>query len=302
MAEATAISPEGRISPADTGIWKDEHVRAWRRIVRFIAAHGAVPGIQLAHAGWKASTAPPWQGRRAISSSEGAWQPVGVGDVPFSPETATPRALTQDEIGQVCTNWREAALRSLDAGFRVIEIHAAHGYLLHSFLSPLSNRRTDEYGGPFENRTRFLLRVASELRAAMPKDVPLLVRLSCTDWVADGWSLDDSVKLSRLLKLAGVDLVDCSSGGAAPNAIIPMGPGYQTAFAATIRQQANIATAAVGMITDPYQAETILKTGQADMVFLARAMLRDPNWPGRAAKALGLDAKDLFPVQYARGW
>jgi len=302
MAEATAVSPEGRISPADTGIWKEEHVGAWRRVVRFVADRGAVPGIQLAHAGWKASTAPPWQGGKAVPTEAGGWQPIGVGDQPFAENYPTPRQIVEKDIDRLCTDWRNAAVRALDAGFRFIEIHAAHGYLFHSFLSPLSNRRTDEYGGSFENRTRFLLRVARDLRATIPTDLPLFIRLSCTDWVEGGWSIDDSVRLAGLLRDVGVDLIDCSSGGAVPGAHIPVGPGYQTAFAEEIRRQVNIPTAAIGMITDPHQAETILRTGQADMVFLAREMLRDPYWPGRAARVLGVKAAGLLPVQYGRAW
>jgi 2,4-dienoyl-CoA reductase-like NADH-dependent reductase (Old Yellow Enzyme family) len=302
MAEATAVSPEGRISPADTGIWKDEHVAAWRRVGGFLADHGAVPGIQLAHAGWKASTAPPWRGGGAVSPEAGGWQPIGVGDKPFTDGYPTPRWMTEKDIDRVCIEWRDAAVRALDAGFRVIEIHAAHGYLFHSFLSPLSNRRTDEYGGPFANRVRFLLRVVRDLRETIPDRLPIFVRLSCTDWVEGGWSIDDSVRLATLLLDIGVDLIDCSSGGAAPGVKIPVGPGYQTAFAAEIRRQINIATAAVGMITDPHQADTILRTGQADMVFLAREMLRDPYWPGRAAKAFGVKTEGLLPVQYGRAW
>ena len=228
MAEATAISAEGRISPADTGIWKDEHVAAWRPIARFIAERGAVPGIQLAHAGWKASTAPPFQGGKAIPPEKGGWQPLGVGDEPFTQGYPKPRMLTEKDVEQLCTDWRHAALRALDAGFRVIEIHSAHGYLLHSFLSPLSNRRGDDFGGAFENRTKLVLRIAKELRNTIPADVPLFVRLSCTDWVAGGWTIEDSVRLAKLLKDLGVDLIDCSSGGAVPGAKIPIGPGYQT--------------------------------------------------------------------------
>jgi 2,4-dienoyl-CoA reductase-like NADH-dependent reductase (Old Yellow Enzyme family) len=302
MAEATAVSAEGRISPADTGIWNDEQIEPWRRVVRFVADHGAAPGIQLAHAGWKASTAPPWQGGQAVSPAAGGWQPLGVGDRPFADGYPTPRPMVADDIEQLCVAWRDAAGRAVAAGFRLIEIHAAHGYLFHSFLSPLSNHRTDEYGGPFENRARLLLRVTSELRSKIPGDIPLAVRLSCTDWVEGGWSLEDSVRLAVSLRELGVDLIDCSSGGAVAGAKIPVGPGYQTAFAEAIRRQCHIATAAVGMIADPRQAETILRTGQADLVFLAREMLRDPYWPARAAKVLGLEIAGLAPVQYGRAW
>ncbi len=302
MAEATAVTADGRISPADTGIWKDEHVTAWRRIVSFVAEHGAVPGIQLAHAGWKGSTVPPWQGRNLVPIGAGGWQPVGVGGEPFDEGYPVPRQLTEVDIDRLCIDWREAALRAVAAGFKLIEVHAAHGYLFHSFLSPLSNRRGDTYGGSFENRARFLLRVVKEVRAAIPGDMPLFVRLSCSDWTDGGWTIADSIRLAMLLRELGVDLIDCSSGGAVPKANIPLGPGYQTAFAAAIRLQAGIPTAAVGMITGPHQAETILSTGQADMVFLAREMLRDPYWPGRAAKALGHKTEGLLPIQYGRAW
>ena len=302
MAEATAVSAEGRISPGDTGIWKQEHVEPWRRVASFIADHGAVPGIQLAHAGWKGSTAAPWLGGNAVLAAQGGWQPVGVGAEPFTAGYPTPRQLTENDIAGLCTDWRDAALRALDAGFRTIEIHSAHGYLFHSFLSPLSNRRTDDYGGSFENRARLLLRVVQELRTTIPKELPLFVRLSCTDWVEGGWAIDDSVQLAGLLRDLGVDLIDCSSGGAVPGVKIPVGPGYQTPFAELIRRKSWIPTAAVGMITEPHQAETIIRTGQADMVFLAREMLRDPYWPGRAAKTLGVKTDGLLPVQYGRAW
>jgi 2,4-dienoyl-CoA reductase-like NADH-dependent reductase (Old Yellow Enzyme family) len=302
MAEATAVADVGRISPADTGIWKDEQVAPWRRVAQFIADQGAVPGIQLAHAGWKGSTAPPWLGGKAVAPEEGGWEPSGVGAEPFTEGYPRPRKMTADDIDRVCAQWRDAARRALDAGFKLIEIHAAHGYLLHSFYSPLSNRRTDEFGGSFENRTRLVLRVARELRGLIPADLPLAVRLSCTDWVESGWAIGDSVRLAATLRDAGVDLIDCSSGGAVAGATIPVGPGYQTAFAEAIRTQSRIATAAVGMITSPHQAETIVRTGQADCVFLARELLRDPYWPMRAAHILGASTEGLVPVQYGRAW
>ncbi len=302
MAEATAVSAEGRISPSDTGIWKDEHVGAWRRVAQFISAQGAVPAIQLAHAGWKASTAAPWLGGKAVDPQNGGWRSIGVGDTAFTDGYPIPRQATSEDIDRICREWRDAAGRAIEAGFEMIEIHAAHGYLLHSFLSPLSNRRVDEYGGSFENRTRLPLRVAKELRDILPTKMPLAVRLSCSDWMEGGWAIGDSVRLSSQLRDLGVDLIDCSSGGASPIAKIPVGPGYQTAFAEAIRRGSRIATAAVGMITSPIQAETILRSGQADLVFLAREMLRDPYWPARAARELGVSTAGMAPVQYGRAW
>lgn len=302
MAEATAVSAEGRISPGDTGIWNDAQKEAWRKVAGFIAEHGAVPGIQLAHAGWKGSTAAPWKGGKAVSAADGGWQPIGVGGIPFTDGYPTPIAMSESDIDAACEAWHTAAVRAVEAGFQVIEIHAAHGYLFNSFLSPLTNLRTDRYGGSFENRARFLLRVTNDLRATIPAEMPLFVRLSCVDWVDGGWALEDSIRLAIQLKELGVDLVDCSSGAVSPTAKIPVGPGYQTEFAAAIRAQAKIPTAAVGMITEAHQAETILRSGQADMVFLAREMLRDPYWPGRAAKALGVKTEGLLPVQYGRAW
>jgi 2,4-dienoyl-CoA reductase-like NADH-dependent reductase (Old Yellow Enzyme family) len=302
MAEATAVSPEGRISPQDTGIWKDEHVSAWRKVVRFLESHGAVPGIQLAHAGWKASTSPPWKGGEAVSTKDGGWEPIGVGNAPFTDGYPVPRQATKEDLERIRSHWRDAIRRALDAGFRLIEIHSAHGYLLNSFLSPLSNHRKDEYGGSFENRIRLLLEIIRDARAIVPSETPLFVRLSCSDWVQGGWTLEDSIQLSIRLREHGVDLIDCSSGGASPTAKIPVGPGYQTAFAAAIRREANIATAAVGMITDPVQAETILKSGQADMVLIARELLRDPYWPVRAARELRVSPDSFTPDQYLRAW
>lgn len=302
IAEATAVTSEGRISPGDTGIWKEEHVAAWKRIASFIGSHGAVPGIQLAHAGWKGSTAAPWKGGKAVPLPEGGWKPVGVGNEPFTDGYPVPRQLTSEELGQLCDQWVQATHRALAAGFKFIEIHSAHGYLLHSFLSPLANKRTDEYGGSFDNRIRLLLRIVKAVRSALPSELPLGVRLSCVDWVEGGWSVDDTVRLAGRLRESGVDLIDCSSGGAAPHAKIPVGPGYQTAFAEAVRRGAGPAVAAVGMITSPHQAETILRTGQADLIFLAREMLRDPYWPVHAARALGVSPDSFTPSQYARAW
>lgn len=302
MAEATAVSAEGRISPMDAGIWKDSQVDAWRRIVGFVQDRGAVAGIQLAHAGWKGSTDAPWRGGKEVPIPNGGWAPLGVDNQPFAEGYPTPVRIESSDIDRLCNAWRDAAMRAVDAGFRTIEIHAAHGYLFHSFLSPLSNRRNDDYGGTFENRTRFLLRVTRIVRDALPGDLPLFVRLSCTDWAEGGWSLEDSIRLALLLRDLGVDLIDCSSGGAVPKVKIPVAAGYQVPFAEAIRGKGKIPTAAVGMITEPRQAEEILRSGQADMVLLARQMLRDPYWPVRAAHALDIDLEARTPDQYLRAW
>jgi 2,4-dienoyl-CoA reductase-like NADH-dependent reductase (Old Yellow Enzyme family) len=278
----------------------DSHVDAWRPIVEFIHEHGAVSGIQLAHAGRKASTAAPWLGGAPIALNDGGWTPVAPSAIPFNAGHAVPKELSLEEIDQVVAEFEAAARRALQAGFQVVEIHSAHGYLLHEFLSPLSNHRTDDYGGSFENRIRILLRVAKTVRDVWPEDDPLFVRISATDWGESGWDLEQSVELCRRLKHVGVDLVDVSSGGAVPGVHIPFGPGYQVGFAAAIRREAGIATGAVGMISDPAQAETIIATQQADIVLLAREMLRDPYWPRRAAHALGVKIKP--PVQYERAW
>ncbi len=278
----------------------DSHVEAWRRIVEFVHEQGAASAIQLAHAGRKASTAAPWFGGAPIAIKDGGWSPVGPSAVPFNTGYAVPRELSAAEIDEVISDFAAAAGRALQAGFQVAEIHSAHGYLLHQFLSPLSNRRTDEFGGSFENRIRLPLLVAKTVRNVWPADQPIFVRISATDWAENGWDLPQSVELSRRLKGVGVDLVDVSSGGAVPNVPVPFGPGYQTGFAFTIRKEAGIATGAVGMISDPAQAETILSTGQADVVLLAREMLRDPYWPRRAAQTLGVKIKP--PVQYERAW
>lgn len=300
FTEATAVSAEGRISPADTGIYMDCHVDSWRPIVEFIHEQGAIAGIQLAHAGRKASTAVPWLGGAGIAIADGGWTPVAPSAIPFNAAYILPKELSAGEIDQVVTDFEAAARRVLRAGFRVVEIHSAHGYLLHEFLSPLSNQRTDEYGGSFENRTRMVLRVAKAVRDIWPQDKPVFVRISATDWALGGWDIDQSVELSRRLKGVGVDLIDVSSGGLVPNVQIPVGPGYQVNFAARIRREAGIATGAVGMITDSAQAETIISTEQADVVLLARELLRDPYWPRRAASELG--AKIKSPVQYERAW
>jgi 2,4-dienoyl-CoA reductase-like NADH-dependent reductase (Old Yellow Enzyme family) len=300
MTEASAVEERGRISAEDAGIYDDAHIASWRPIAEFVKGQGAVVGMQLAHAGRKGSTAAPSAGGKGVSVADGGWQPIAPSATPFDAAYPVPRALEPEEIREVVGAFRKAAERALAAGFQVVEIHAAHGYLIHEFLSPLSNSRTDEYGGSFENRIRFALEVAKAIREVLPASLPLFCRVSATDWVEGGWDLPQTIELSKRLKPLGVDLIDVSSGGAVPYAKIPVGPGYQVAFAEAIRKQAGIATGAVGMITDPAQADTILATEQADLVFLARELLRDPYWPRRAAKAL--DVKIAGPVQYGRAW
>lgn len=298
MVEASAVTPEGRISPSDSGIWSDTHTEAFQRITRFVAEQGAVPGIQLAHAGRKASMDLPWRGGRPLATTAGGWTPVAPSAVPFNEGYTVPRALHATELNQVVEAFAAATQRAHKAGFKCIEIHMAHGYLLHEFLSPLANRRSDEYGGSLENRMRLPLRVAAAVREVWPSHLPLLVRISATDWAESGWDEDQSVELSRHLKECGVDMIDCSSGGMIATAVIPSGPGFQTPYAERIRREAGIATAAVGLITAPAQAEHILSTGQADAVFLAREMLRDPYWPLHAAAVLRVDID--WPLQYQR--
>ncbi len=300
FTEATAVEERGRISSADTGIYEDGHIASWQPIAEFIRSHGAVPGMQLAHAGRKASTAPPWTGGKPVAVQDGGWEPVAPSALAFDAGYTVPRELSVAEIGEIVAAFKKSAERALAAGFEVVEIHAAHGYLLHQFLSPLSNARTDEYGGTFENRIRVTLKVVRAVREVWPQRLPLFVRVSATDWKEGGWDLAQTVALARELKALGVDLVDASSGGLVPGVKIPLGPGYQTAFAEAIRKEAGIATGAVGMISEPVQAETILATEQADLVLLARELLRDPYWPRRAAKAL--DVKIKAPVQYERAW
>jgi len=296
--EASAVTPEGRISSGDLGIWKDEHIPALRRIALFLHSQGARAGIQLAHAGRKGSMTPPFIAERLLLPEEGAWQPVAPSAIAFSPSYAVPRALDHPGISATVEAFRLAALRALAAGFDFVEIHAAHGYLLHEFLSPLANQRTDNYGGSFENRIRMLLEVVDAVRAEWPAHLPLLVRISATDWAEGGWNADESVQLAHHLRDHGVDLIDCSSGGQVPNAKIPVVPGFQVQFAERIRREANIPTAAVGLITDPAQADAIIANGQADLVFLAREFLRDPYWPVHAAATLGEPAS--WPTQYLR--
>ncbi|MFZ5851387.1 MAG: NADH:flavin oxidoreductase/NADH oxidase [Actinomycetota bacterium] len=297
LTEATAVSPEGRISPADTGLYDDAQVDAWRRIVDFVRAQGAVPGVQLAHAGRKASVRPPWQGGTAVPPAEGGWPTVAPSPIPFGGLPA-PRELTDTDLRRVRADVAAAARRALAAGFEVVEVHMAHGYLLHEFLSPLANRRTDGYGGPFENRVRFPLEVVDVLREVLPERLPLLVRVSATDWVDGGWSVDETVAFARLLAEHGVDLVDCSSGGLVPDATIPAAPGYQVPFAERVRREAGVPTAAVGLLTDAKQAEDLLAVGAADAVVVGRELLRDPHTPLRWAHDLGVDVP--WPVQYER--
>jgi 2,4-dienoyl-CoA reductase-like NADH-dependent reductase (Old Yellow Enzyme family) len=300
IAEATGVQEIGRISPQDTGIYLDAHVDSWRPIAQFIKEHGAVAGIQLAHAGRKASTAVPWRGGKGIAVSEGGWIPVAPSAVAFDDGYIFPKELSIGEIDQVVADFVKAAQRALAAGFQVLEIHAAHGYLLHEFYSPLSNFRKDEYGGSFENRIQLVLRVTEAVREVLPENLPLFTRISATDWTEGGWDITQSVELCRKLKALGVDLVDASSGGNVPRAKIPVEAGYQVPFSEAIRRDASIATGAVGMITEPAQADAIISTGQADMVFLARELLRDPYWPRRAAQVLNVKIEP--PVQYQRAW
>jgi 2,4-dienoyl-CoA reductase-like NADH-dependent reductase (Old Yellow Enzyme family) len=305
FTEASAVSAEGRISPQDTGLWNTEQQQAWTRIVDFVHGQRARAGIQLAHAGRKASSRAPFDGRGPVADADGGWQPVAPSAVPFPGLREDPRELTVAELDGLVAAFAAAAGRALAAGFDVLEIHSAHGYLLHEFLSPLSNRRDDEYGGSFENRARLLLRVVDAVRGAVPASTPVVVRISATDWVDGGWSIDDSVRLAGLLREAGVDLVDVSSGGNVAldsPGDIPVGPGYQVPLAARIRQEAEIPTGAVGMITEAKQAEEILVEESADVVLLARALLRDPHWALRAAHELGVPVGEgvEWPKQYLR--
>jgi len=301
LTEAAAVAAEGRISPQDLGIYRDEHIEPLRRITRFIEEQGAVAGIQLAHAGRKASTARPWEGKDAVPVENGGWRPVfGPSALAFDDGYVLPEALSVDGISQVVQDFAQAAKRAADAGFRVAELHAAHGYLLHEFLSPQSNQRTDQYGGSFENRTRIVRETVEAVRAVWPEQFPLFVRLSATDWTEGGWDIAQSVELARMLKPLGVDLIDTSTGGNVPRAKIPVGPGYQVQFAEQIKRDTGVLTGAVGLITDPRQADGIIREGKADLVLLARELLRDPYWPRRAAKELG--AEIAAPVQYGRAW
>ena len=299
FTEATAVTPEGRISPQDLGIWKDEHVEKLSRIVHFIHAQGSVAGMQLAHAGRKASTRRPWEGQGKVSELEGGWRNVlAPSAIPFAANYPNPIEMTPAMIARVVAAFAAATRRVLKAGFKVIEVHAAHGYLIHEFLSPLSNHRSDGYGGPFENRTRLAREVVTAVRKEWPQQQPLFIRLSCTDWTDGGWDLDQSVALAKMLKPLGVDFVDCSSGGNVSPAQIPVGPGYQVPFAERIRKDAEMPTGAVGLITTPEQADEIVSGGRADAVVLARELLRDPYFPMRAARQLGQEI--AWPAQYLR--
>jgi 2,4-dienoyl-CoA reductase-like NADH-dependent reductase (Old Yellow Enzyme family) len=298
IVEATSVTPEGRISPRDMGIWSDAHVEPLSRVTRFVKAQGAAVGIQLAHAGRKASTAPPSEGGAPLPAAGGGWSPVAPSAIPFAAGYPAPRPLTHREVAEIVDRFADATRRARAAGFDVVELHAAHGYLLHEFLSPLANARDDEFGGTFEGRIRFPLMVAERVRNEWPADLPVFVRISATDWVDGGWSLDESVEFARRLKAVGIDLVDCSSGGLVANAQIPLGPGYQVPLSAAIRKEAGVATGAVGMVTSPEQAEQIVATGQADAVLLAREMLRNPYWPLVAARKLGASVE--WPKQYLR--
>lgn len=299
LTEATAVTPQGRISPKDLGIWHDSHIEPLARMVHFINQQGSVAGIQLAHAGRKGSVAPPWENRAGtLTETDGGWSIVAPSAVAFDEGCAQPDALSEEDISDIVAAFVQAARRAHKAGFRVAEIHAAHGYLLHQFLSPLSNQRNDRYGGSFENRTRLLLDIVSAVREVWPESLPLFVRISVTDWVDGGWDLEQSLGLVPQLHALGIDLVDCSSGGNLPNAKIPVGTGYQAAFAEMIRRETGSKTGAVGMISGSAQADHIIRSGQADLVLLGREMLRDPYWPLRAARELG--HLTPWPAQYLR--
>jgi 2,4-dienoyl-CoA reductase-like NADH-dependent reductase (Old Yellow Enzyme family) len=300
FVEASAVEARGRISPQDAGFWSDEHIEPLARITRFISQHGAMPAIQLAHAGRKASTARPWEpiANQSVPENEGGWQSVAPSPIAFKSDQRVPHELTRDQIRDIRCAFEAATTRAVKAGFEWLELHAAHGYLCHSFHSPLSNQRTDEYGGSFENRIRLTLETAECMRRRWPQDKPMSVRLSCTDWYEGGWTLEESVELAKKLKDLGIDLIDCSSGGATPLAKIPAGASFQVPFAEEIRRGAGIPTAAVGFIMEAMQADEIVRNGRADIVLLGREMLRDPYWPARAARTLGHRDKLKLPDQY----
>ena len=298
FTEATAVTPEGRISPNDLGIWQDEHVDLLKRITTFIKAQGAIPGIQLAHAGRKASTQPPWLGNGPVMANEGGWQPVAPSPIAFKEGDLIPSELTVEEIAQLVNHFQQAAKRALEAGFQIIELHGAHGYLINEFLSTLSNQRTDQYGGSFENRCRFLLEVLESVQQVWPDNLPVFVRISATEWVDGGWNEGDSIALAKILQTKGVDLLDCSSGGNVPNVRITVKPLYQLSLSANIKKSTGILTGAVGLITTTEEAESIISNQQADLVFMAREFLRDPHFPLRAAFELNADT--TWPKQYER--
>ena len=301
LVEATGVAPEGRITPGCLGLWSEKHIEPLARIAKFVKAHGAVAGIQIGHAGRKASAALPWQGGAHLSEAQGGWETIAPSPIPFGGDlTKVPRAMTAADIVRVQNDFVATAKRALTAGFEWLELHAAHGYLFNEFLSPLANQRTDKYGGSFENRTRFLLDSTRATRQVWPDNLPLAVRISAIDWKEGGWDIEQSIALGKLLKAEGVDLIDCSSGGVVPDAKITVVPGYQVPFAEKIRHGADIATAAVGFITEPKQADDIIRSGQADLVLLARQFLRDPYWPAHAARLLGYQLPP--PPQYARAW
>jgi len=298
IQEATAVTADGRISYGDIGIWKDEHIEKLKTITSFIDEHGAVAGIQLAHAGRKASCQKPWEGGKQIHEGENSWQTVAPSPIPFYEDDMVPNELSKEEITVLINDFKQAALRALKAGYKLIELHAAHGYLINEFLSPLSNQRTDEYGGSFENRIRFLLEIIAAVQTVWPADLPLFVRISASDWAAGGWTIADSVQLAMVLKNKGIDLIDASSGGISPTAKIPAGPGYQVQFAEAVKKQTGILTGAVGIITTATQAEDILQQQKADLIIMAREFLRDPYFPLHAAKELNEDIE--WPEQYVR--
>jgi 2,4-dienoyl-CoA reductase-like NADH-dependent reductase (Old Yellow Enzyme family) len=301
IVEATGVAPEGRITPGCMGLWNEKQIEPLARIAAFVKSHGAVAGIQIAHAGRKASADLPWNGGAHLSDAQGGWEIIAPSAIPFGGNlTKVPRAMTEADIARVQNEFVATAKRALAAGFNFLELHAAHGYLFNEFLSPLANRRTDKYGGSFENRTRLLLDTTRAVRQVWPDNLPLAVRISAIDWMPNGWQIEDSIALAKLLKVEGVDLMDCSSGGIVPDAKIEVKPGYQVPFAEKIRHGANIATAAVGFITEPKQADDIVREGKADLVLLAREFLRDAYWPVHAARALGYKLPP--PNQYARAW
>jgi 2,4-dienoyl-CoA reductase-like NADH-dependent reductase (Old Yellow Enzyme family) len=298
ITEAAAVSPEGRITSDDLGIWKNAHLDKLKNIVSFVHQQNAIAGMQLAHAGRKASCSSPWKGGKHLGKEEGAWQTLAPSAIPFNAGDPVPEALSAEGIQKVINDFKMAAQRALSAGFKLIEIHAAHGYLVNEFLSPLSNQRTDDYGGSFENRIRLLVEIIDAIQILWPKELPLFVRISATDWAEGGWNVDDSVRLAAILKNKGVDLIDCSSGGLMPAVKIPLGPGYQVPFAARIKKETGILTGAVGLITEAIQAETILANEEADLVIMARELLRDPYFPLHAAQQLGEEVE--WPNQYLR--